>query len=62
MIFIGGFFDYDIVIFMIRTSEEFIEKTDPIVQFSNKAVLEIGCGKGHYTKQLARVAGVYHGN
>lgn len=42
---------------MIRTSEEFIEKTDPIVQFSNKAVLEIGCGKGHYTKQLARVAG-----
>lgn len=42
---------------MIRTQEEFIEKTDPIVQFSNKAVLEIGCGKGHYTKQLARVAG-----
>jgi ubiquinone/menaquinone biosynthesis C-methylase UbiE len=42
---------------MIRTQEEFIEKTDPIVQFSGKAVLEIGCGNGHYTKQLARVAG-----
>lgn len=42
---------------MIRTQEEFIEKTDSIVQFSGKTVLEIGCGKGHYTIQLARVAG-----
>ncbi len=42
---------------MIRNHEEFIEITDPIVQFSGKTVLEIGCGKGHYTKQLARVAG-----
>ena len=42
---------------MIRISEEFIEKTDSIVQFSGKTVLEIGCGKGHYTIQLARVAG-----
>lgn len=50
-------FYYDILWIMIRTSEEFIEKTDPIVQFSGKAVLEIGCGKGHYTKQLARTAG-----
>ena len=41
---------------MIRTHEEFIEKIDPIVQFPGKTVLEIGCGKGNYTKQLAMVA------
>jgi len=38
---------------MIRTREHFVSILDSPVRLGDKRVLEIGCGSGHYTKQLA---------
>lgn len=41
---------------MKRIFEEFVEKTNAIVPFYGKKVLEIGCGGGNYSRQIARLA------
>lgn len=38
---------------MIRTQEHFVSILDSHVLLGDKRVLEIGCGAGHYTRQLA---------
>lgn len=40
---------------MKRTKESFVSKLDQVIKLSDKSVLEIGCGTGNYTRQLANV-------
>ena len=42
---------------MKRILEEFVEKIDGKLSLSGKEILEIGCGTGNYTKQLAEIVG-----
>lgn len=41
---------------MQRTSEQFLVNTNAVIPFSGKFVLEIGCGSGNYSKQIATLA------
>lgn len=41
---------------MKRIFEEFVEKTNAVVSFPGKNVLEIGCGSGNYSRQIARIS------
>jgi ubiquinone/menaquinone biosynthesis C-methylase UbiE len=40
---------------MQRLEEKFVDKLDASIGLGGKKILEIGCGKGHYTSQLANV-------
>lgn len=40
---------------MRRTKESFVSKLDQVIKLSGKSVLEVGCGAGNYTRQLADV-------
>jgi ubiquinone/menaquinone biosynthesis C-methylase UbiE len=41
---------------MERISEHFLASTNAIIPFSGKSILEIGCGGGNYSKQIATLA------
>jgi len=40
---------------MKRTFEEFVNKVHGLGPFTNKSVLEIGCGSGNYSRQIAKL-------
>src|SRR6185295_9037236 len=42
---------------MLRSKEQFASILDAHVPLAGKRVLEIGCGAGHYTSQLAPLCG-----